>query len=91
MKARYLLLGATVVTVLLLLNVWQSYRYTILEGEVSSLESLQESIVEENKRTIADITSLLSPTRIRRIATEELGMRLVPTEEIYRIEVRPRE
>lgn len=91
MKARYLLVGAAVVTLLLLLNVRQSYRYTMLEREVESLETSQESIVEENKRTIADITALLSPTRIRRIATEELGMRLVPTEEIYRIEVKSRE
>lgn len=91
MRAGYLLAGAALITGLLLTNVWQSYRYEVLEREVVLLEEEQEEIVEANKRTIAEITSLLSPTRIRKIATEELGMRPVPAEEIYRIEVRPRE
>ena len=91
MRAGYLFVGAAVITGLLLLNVWQSYRYELLDREVTLLEAEQEKFVEANKRTIADITSLLSPTRIRRIATEELGMRPVPAEEIYRIEVKPRE
>jgi cell division protein FtsL len=91
MRAGYLLAGAMLITGLLLLNVWQSYRYEMLDREVALLEDTQEGIVEANKRTIADITSLLSPTRIRQMATEELGMRRVPAEEIYRIEVKPRE
>ena len=91
MRAGYLMAGALIITGLLLLNVWQSYRYEMLDREVTLLEERQEEIVEANKRTIADITSLLSPTRIRRIATERLGMRPVPAEEIYRIEVKPRE
>lgn len=91
MRAGYLLAGAMLITGLLLLNVWQSYRYEMLDREVALLEDTQEGIVEANKRTIADITALLSPTRIRQMATEELGMRPVPAEEIYRIEVKPRE
>ncbi len=91
MRAGYLLAGAMLITGLLLLNVWQSYKYEMLDREVALLEDTQEGIVEANKRTIADITALLSPTRIRQMATEELGMRRVPAEEIYRIEVKPRE
>ena len=88
MRAGYLFAGVALLTGLLLLNVGQSYRYEMLSREIRELEAEQEQIVEENKRTIARITSLLSPTRIRRIATEELGMRLAPAEDIYRIEVR---
>ena len=91
MRAGYVMAGAILVSGLLLLNVWQSYRYEMLDREVTELEDTQEEIVEENKRTIAQITALLSPTRIRTLATEELGMRLVPAEEIYRVEVRSRE
>ncbi|MFW6337569.1 MAG: cell division protein FtsL [Alkalispirochaetaceae bacterium] len=91
MRVGYLLAGAALITGLLLVNVWQSYRYEVLEGSVALLEETQEEIVEANKRTIAEITSLLSPTRIRRLATEELGMSPVPPEDIYRIEVKPRE
>jgi len=91
MRAGYLFGGALLITGLLLLNVWHSYRYEMLSRDVSFLEEEQNRIVEENKRTIADITSLLSPTRIRRIASEELGMRPAATEEIYRVEVKPRE
>jgi cell division protein FtsL len=91
MRASHLMAGAAIITALLLLNVWQSYRYEMRDREVALLEEQQEEIVEANKRTIAEITSLLSPTRIRRIATEQLGMRPVPAEEIYRIEVKPRE
>ena len=91
MRAGYLFGGALLITGLLLLNVWQSYRYEMLSRNVSLLENEQSRIVEENKRTIADITALLSPARIRRIATEELGMSAAVSEEIYRVEVKPRE
>lgn len=91
MKASYIVAGAFLLSGLLLLNVWQSYRFELLDRRVDTLHADQERIVEENKRTIADITALLSPTRIRRLAVEELGMRPARAEEIYRVEVRPRE
>ncbi|MFP4330382.1 MAG: hypothetical protein ACOC45_02225 [Alkalispirochaetaceae bacterium] len=91
MKASYIVAGALLLSGLLLLNVLQSYRFELLDGRVETLHAEQERIVEDNKRTIADITALLSPTRIRRLAVEELGMRPADAQEIYRVEVKPRE
>lgn len=79
MKKSILVLLVVLVPVLLFANVFQAYRYSMLEREVSDLEQRQHQLIERNKRAILAISVLTSPDRIGALAEEELGlMRLDP-------------
>lgn len=66
-------------------TVWQSYRYTVLDREVSRIEREQYNLIEENRRIISEISVLSTPERIERVAVEDLRMRKAETNEIMRI------
>jgi len=61
--------------VLLFLNVFQSFRYERMSDNVRQLEKAQHDVVEENKRLIAGIAALGSPSRIEQIAKDQLDLR----------------
>lgn len=68
--------------------VWQSTRYTALEGEVRALDERQYEIIAMNKRLVSGISVLSSPERIERVAVDDLGMRKAAPGEIMRIELK---
>ncbi|MCQ2241298.1 cell division protein FtsL [Treponema sp.] len=72
---------------LLVLNGIQSSKYRTLKKEVEDLERKQETLIEENKKLITDISLLSSSDRIEKIAEEDLGMRQAESEEIVRVGV----
>jgi cell division protein FtsL len=55
-------------------NVWQSFRYSSLKKEIARLESIQQDLIEQNKRNILGISVLESPERIEALAREKLGL-----------------
>lgn len=75
-----------VVTPLLFVaNVWQSYRFNGLEARLQMLENRYLDVLEDNKRMIVGIAGLRSPSRVRRIAEEELGLEAAPADRVDRI------
>ena len=55
-------------------NVWQSFRYSSLKREIARLESVQQDLLEQNKRNIAGISVLESPERIYTLGKEKLDL-----------------
>jgi cell division protein FtsL len=83
---RYLvLLMAFVFPLLLFANTWQAYRFEALNREVVALDRRQHDIIEENKRAIAALSVLKSPSRIRAIARDQLDLDRVDLSRIYTI------
>jgi cell division protein FtsL len=72
---------------LLFAYTYQAHRYTKLQKEVKELEKTQETLIEENKRLVSDISVLSSADRIEKIAVEELGMHKAETEDIVRVDM----
>ena len=60
---------------LFFLNTWQGFRYQELEREVVGLEREQKNWLEENKKVIAALAVLTSPSRIKSLAEESLGLK----------------
>ena len=83
----FLCLLALSIPGLLVLNGIQSSKYRTLKKEVENLERKQESLIEENKKLITDISLLSSSDRIEKIAEEDLGMRQAESKEIVRVGV----
>ncbi len=69
-----------------LLNVWQSFRYTQMERELTRIHRSHHATLEENKRLIVGIAGLRSPRRIRAIAEEDLGLEPARADRIQRID-----
>jgi cell division protein FtsL len=70
MKKKLLVLAAMVIPVCLYLNVWQAFRYRMVENEVESLEDEQQLWLENNKKAIVGIEVLGAPSRINELASE---------------------
>ena len=66
----------------------RSRKYADLNKDVTDLETRQQTLVDENKNLITDISLLSSTDRIERIAEEELGMRQAESEEIVRVQMK---
>ncbi len=81
------LLCAVLTAGLLFLNVWQSFRYNQVVGEVVALEEEQKKLLELNKRLIAGTAVLSSPGRIDEIAKDELGLEKREPTDIIQIEL----
>ena len=71
-------------------NVWQSYRFSRVEGRLRAVQEEHLRILEENKRLIVGIAGLRSPSRIRELAEEDLGLEPAAAERIERILFRDR-
>jgi len=79
-KKKLLLLIILSVPVFLYLNVWQAFRYRVVETEIELLESKQQEQIEENKKAIIGIEVLGTPARINDLATgmEDLSRKEFP-------------
>ncbi len=86
-KIIFICIFAVSIPLLLGLYAYQTKKYTDLTNEVTRLEKEQESLVEENKRLVSEISILSSAERIEKLATEELGMHKAESEDIVRIEM----
>jgi cell division protein FtsL len=73
------------IPVLLFLNAWQVYRHDQVKDTVSGLEEQQREWLERNKRMIAGIAVLRSPTRIEQLAKEELKLEKIDSGRLLRI------
>jgi hypothetical protein len=56
-------------------NTLQGYRYQSLDREVDALEQVQKDWLEKNKKAIAALAVLSSPTRVASIAVDRLGLK----------------
>ncbi|MDR1933650.1 MAG: septum formation initiator family protein [Spirochaetales bacterium] len=74
MKKLAIMAAVALVPLLFGANVWQSFRYSSLKREIARLESVQQELLEQNKRNIAGISVLESPQRIDTLGREELGL-----------------
>lgn len=75
LKAGYLLLAALVVLGVFFLNTWQGLRFQAQERVIRRLEQEQRDWVEENKKVVAAMAILGSPSRLRGLAEGSLGLR----------------
>lgn len=73
------------ITVLLLMTVLQSSRYIRLQNELRDYREREESLITGNAKKISAIAILTSPSRIEKIALEDLQMRKAEPSEIIRV------
>jgi hypothetical protein len=73
-KRRVILLIIFVIPVLLYLNVWQAFRYRVVETEIGLLEEQQQEWIEKNKKIIVGIEVLGAPSRVDTLAAEIEGL-----------------
>ena len=78
---------AALIPLLLIAYAFQIKRYAELSREISDLEKKQERLIEQNKKLVSDISLLSSTDRIKRIATDELGMHKAETKDIVRVDM----
>ena len=75
------------IPLLLIFEVYEAHKYTMLQEEVSELEKKQVELVEKNRQLISEISVLSSSERIEKIAETDLGMHRAKTEDIVRVEL----
>lgn len=88
LKGILICLFALSIPLLLILYSVQVSKYTELSKSITALETKQEQLIEENKRLVSDISYLSSAERIEKIATEELDMHKVESDDIIRVEMK---
>ena len=96
MKRKYARVRETLVVCIIALSIpllliaggIQSRKYEDLLDEVAALEKKQETLIEENKNLVTDISLLASTERIEKIAENELGMHKAQTDDIVRVEMK---
>ena len=81
----YFLVG--LVPVLLMANVWQSFRYSRVVEDIARLEEEQIAWREANRRLITGLAVYNSPGRINALAEEELGLEKAGAEALTLIEL----
>jgi cell division protein FtsL len=86
-KKAVVIMAAALAPLLFCANVWQSFRYSSLKREIARLESVQQDLLEQNKRNILGISVLESPERIEKLGRESLGLAHPETEDF--IIIRP--
>jgi cell division protein FtsL len=79
------ILAVVSIPVLLMLQVWQAYRFQRARDTVARLEEEQREELEKNRRLLAGIAVYSAPARIARIAAERLGLRRPEPEEVIHV------
>ncbi len=76
MKRNDIILGVLIAAIpaLLFLNTWQAYRFDRLERAIERASARQIELFERNKRHLAGIAALRSPSRIEPLARNELEL-----------------
>ena len=77
-----------IVPLLFVANVWQSYRFVQLERDLDAIQTRHVDLLEENKQLIVGIAGLRSPSRVRTLAVEDLGLEPLPADRVRRIDIR---
>lgn len=65
--------------------VWQASRYSTLKRDTKNLVERQEDCIENNKRLMAEITTLSSAARIDSVAQQSLGLSKRKPEEVLQV------
>ena len=86
-RIRTIILASLIVVTpfLFVANVWQSYRFSQVEGRLERIHRDHLRLLEENKRLIVGIAGLRSPSRVRELAENDLGLEAAPADRIERI------
>lgn len=71
------------------LNTWQGYRYERLTSQVRVLEREQKDWLERNKKIIAGLAVLSSPSRVAELAESDLGLRRIGPQEQTKLRFGP--
>lgn len=78
------------VPALVFVNLYQAWRYESFRREVLAREALQKQWLEDNKQLLTGIAVLSSPQRIGDLAQRELGLGLLPSQKIIKVQIDPR-
>jgi cell division protein FtsB len=74
MKRAVLFASLLLIPAGLFIAAWQSFTYYQLQQQVSELERVQQGLVDENRRLVAEYAFATSPGTIEKRAAAELGM-----------------
>jgi hypothetical protein len=74
MRRVLFILALASVPLLLMLQVFQGYRYAIAVEDAEGLKIMQQDSLEKNKKTLAGIAVYSAPERIYQVAGESLGL-----------------
>lgn len=80
-----LVIAACTIPVFFFLQVLTAYQYQSLDHEVTQLEKDQKDWFEKNKKIVAGISVLRTPERIEKIATDELGLEKIESDQVKRL------
>ena len=84
MKHKSWMLTALLVPLACIFLVYLRVEHFVIDQEIRRQESLQERLIERNRRYIAQESMLSSPDRIRQIAQESEGFSMArPGQTIY--------
>ncbi|MBN1409900.1 MAG: cell division protein FtsL [Spirochaetales bacterium] len=70
------------------LEVWSVYSYNKLADDIQSLEKTQDEWLEANNKVITGIELFSSPSRIEKIAREQLHLEKIEPSQIMKIRFR---
>ena len=89
MKGRYGLFYFFILTIPIFMGIvaWQSVRYAKLEKDVRDLEAVQEELVVKNRKLIENIAVLSSPSRIEKIAVDDLRLSKILPENVLQVRI----
>ena len=73
------------VPLLMLLQVFQAYRYAVGSEDIGNLEKFQEDRLEENKRLMAGIAVYDAPERVYQVASQSLGLHEAMPENVLQV------
>ena len=71
------------------LNTWQGFRFQSQERQIDRLEQQQKDWVEENKKIVAAMAILSSPTRLGPLAESRLGLRPLEARREIKLRLEP--
>ena len=85
MKKIIFLSAVVLIPAFIFLNVFQNFRFYILEKEIAELEAEQKEKFELNKEILSNIALYKSLDRLEKAAVEKYGLVKIPEENVVHV------
>ncbi len=89
MKRMILFASLLLVPLGLFMATWQAFSYYQLHLEVENLEKAQQTLLDSNRRLVAEYAFATSPGTIEKRASQELGMIWPGQDRIISLKIKP--
>ncbi|THB68857.1 MAG: hypothetical protein D6B26_00160 [Spirochaetaceae bacterium] len=83
---KWVVLLLLIIPLLLFANAYQAFRFVRQEDRIARLDKEQRQLIEENKKLITEISSLMSPQRILEVVKDHEDYQQGPDEPVIYIQ-----